>query len=79
MALLGLLTAHGIGTTKNLTKARRLLTRANKDGDYPEAASALQDLETVTVLGVVRSPPWRRRPSALHDSDSKRLGRSRIA
>lgn len=59
MALLGVMTATGIGRKKDIARARQWLARANADGDYPEATRALKELHRVTVLDVVRSPPWR--------------------
>ncbi len=58
-ALLGVLAARGLGTARNLARARRLLAKANRDGDYPEVARAMRELEAVGPLDVVRTPPWR--------------------
>lgn len=79
MALLGVMTATGIGTRKNIPRARRWLARANADGDYPEAARASEDLHRATALDVVRSPPWRPRTRLRRspaNADPKRLGKS---
>jgi TPR repeat protein len=64
MALLGVMTATGVGTRKKIARARQWLARANAHGDYPEAERALKDLDRVTALDVVRSPPWRPRAPA---------------
>lgn len=77
-ALLGVLTARGIGTRKSIARARRLLAKANIDGDYPEAARAVKNLETVNPLDVVRFPPWRPRTRPARKtttSDRKRVGK----
>ncbi|MGH7282001.1 MAG: tetratricopeptide repeat protein [Polyangiaceae bacterium] len=59
VALLGVMTARGIGTTKSITKAQRWLRKANADGDYAEAARALKNLDAVAALDIVRFLPWR--------------------
>lgn len=58
MALLGVLCARGIATPRSASRARQWFRRANADGDYPEVARALENLDQVEILDVVRWPVW---------------------
>ena len=61
MALLGVMAASGAGTRRDLRAARKWLSRANADNDYPEAGRVLRQLGKVTPspIDVARGGPWR--------------------
>lgn len=63
-ALLGVLAARGVGTKRSYARARAWLRKATVDGDYPQAAEALANLDTASPRDVARYPPWRRESRA---------------